>query len=494
MAILEQLRFDNTYPRLPPIFRQNVDPTPVPDPYLVAFNPEAAALIDLDPAEAVRPDFAEYFAGNRLLPGSEPIAMRYAGHQFGVWVPQLGDGRAILLGEVRNARGEKWDLQLKGAGRTMFSRFGDGRAVLRSCIREYLSSEAMYGLGIPTTRALCIIGTDLPVYRESQETGAILLRMSPSHVRFGTFESFAYHREHEAVKQLADYTIEQHFPHLLEKNDRYRQFFGEVVQRTARLIAQWQAVGFAHGVLNTDNMSILGLTIDYGPFGFVEDFHPGFICNHSDETGRYAFDQQARIGYWNLACLGQSLASLAPIEALRETLDEFGPVFNEHAHELLCRKLGLKERRDEDRQLWIDLLDVLAEARVDYTNFFRALADANREVAVPGNANLPIGIRTMFAEPRRIELWLDLYRHRLEQENSDDAERRERMNRVNPKYLLRNYLAQVAIEKAVHVRDYSEIERLRLLLSHPFDEQPEMEAYAEPAPEWGKRLCVSCSS
>ncbi len=484
MPSLETLRFDNTYARLPRIFHQNVDPTPVPDPYLVAINPDAAALIDLDPDEASRPEFVEYFSGNRLLPGSEPIAMRYAGHQFGVWVPQLGDGRAILLGEVRNSRGEKWDLHLKGAGRTMFSRFGDGRAVLRSCIREYLCSEAMHGLGIPTTRALCIIGTDMPVYRESQETGAILLRLSPSHVRFGNFEVFAHHGQHETLKTLADYTIAQHFPHLVGEADRYRLLFRKVVHRTARLIAQWQAFGFAHGVLNTDNMSILGLTIDYGPFGFVEDFNPGFICNHSDETGRYAFDQQARIGYWNLASLAKALTSLVPADTLGETLNEYGGIFNAHAHEFMCRKLGLKDRREEDRQLWIDLLDVLAEARVDYTNFFRGLGKTDcQSVLLP-----------MFAEPRRFNLWMDLYRHRLELEGSIDAERRERMNRVNPKYVLRNYLAQIAIEKAMHVRDYSEIQRLRVLLSRPFDEQPENEQYTQPAPEWARELCVSCSS
>lgn len=483
MSTLEQLRFDNTYTRLPAIFFQSVDPKPVPDPNLVAVNPEAATLIDLDPDEAAKPKFVDYFAGNRLLPGSEPIAMRYAGHQFGVWVPQLGDGRAILLGEVRNARGEKWDVQLKGSGRTIFSRFGDGRAVLRSCIREYLCSEAMHGLGIPTTRALCIIGTDMPVYRESQETGAILTRLSPSHVRFGTFEYFAARGDHDNVKVLADYAIEQHFSELLESPDRYRLFFREIVHRTARLIAQWQSVGFAHGVLNTDNMSILGLTIDFGPFGFVEEFNPGFICNHSDETGRYAFDQQARIGYWNLAALGNSLTSFIPVEALRETLDEFGPVFNDHAHHRMCRKLGLIERREEDRQLWIDLLDVLAEARVDYTNFFRALSRTDFQSVI-----------STFTEPRRIRIWLDLYRHRLDLEHSNDAERSTRMNLVNPKYVLRNYLAQVAIEKATFVRDYSEIERLRRLLSHPFDEQPEMESYTQPTPQWAKGLCVSCSS
>lgn len=484
MKPLFNLSFDNTFARLPPIFHQFVDPTPVPDPYLVAFNPDAAALIDLVPAEADKPEFVEYFSGNRLLPGSEPIAMRYAGHQFGVWVPQLGDGRAILLGEARNSRGEKWDVQLKGAGRTLFSRFGDGRAVLRSCIREYLCSEAMHGLGIPTTRALCIVGTDLPVYREAQETGAILTRMSPSHVRFGSFEVFTNNGEHDAVKQLAEYTIGQWYPHLAEAPDRYRLLYSEVVQSTARLIAQWQSVGFAHGVLNTDNMSILGLTIDYGPFGFMEDFNPGYICNHSDETGRYAFDQQANVGYWNLACLGRALTPLVEVEALREMLAEYGPTFNNHAHELMCRKLGLKERRDDDRQLWMDLMDVLAAAKADYTNFFRGLSRTDFQSV----------IAPMFADPRRFNLWCDLYRHRLEQEVSNEAERSLNMNRANPKYVLRNYLAQTAIEKATYIRDYSEIERLRQLLSRPFDEQPDMEKYAEPAPEWGKRLCVSCSS
>ena len=348
MHKLHELNFDNTYAKLPLNFFQRVLPTPVADPYLVAFNADAARLIDLDPEEARRPEFVAAFAGNALLPGSEPVAMRYAGHQFGVYVSQLGDGRAILLGEVRHSMGEMWDLHLKGAGRTAFSRFGDGRAVLRSCIREYLCSEAMHALGIPTTRALCIVGSETEVYRETVETGALLLRMAPSHVRFGSFEIFYHRQEHDALKILADYVIEHHFAHLMRETDRYRLFFEEVVRRTARLVAQWQAVGFAHGVLNTDNMSILGLTLDYGPFGFMEEFDPGFICNHSDEAGRYAFDQQARIGLANLARLAQALSLLISEGELRETLNLYADEFNASIHELMCRKIGLRDAVEED--------------------------------------------------------------------------------------------------------------------------------------------------
>src|SRR5262245_37901908 len=287
---LETLSFDNTYACLPEAFYAKLNPTPFSEPpYLVNFNPAAAELIDLDPNEVKRPEFAGVFGGSLLVPGMAPLAMIYAGHQFGVYVPQLGDGRAILLGEVKNERGEKWDLHLKGAGLTPFSRDGDGRAVLRSTIREYLCSEAMQALGIPTTRALCIVGSDDKVYREQVETGATLLRMAPSHVRFGTFEIFYYRKQYDWLKVLADFVIDGHFAHLRGATDKYARFFVEVVERTANLIARWQAVGWAHGVMNTDNMSIIGLTLDYGPFGFMDNYDAGFICNHSDHNGRYAF-------------------------------------------------------------------------------------------------------------------------------------------------------------------------------------------------------------
>jgi uncharacterized protein YdiU (UPF0061 family) len=488
MHSLADLQFDNTYARLPATFHQRIDPTPVPDPYLVAINPDAARLIDLDQSVASTLEFIATFAGNVPLPGAEPIAMKYAGHQFGSWVSQLGDGRAILLGEVRNAAGEKWDLHLKGAGKTMFSRFGDGRAVLRSSIREYLACEAVHALDIPTTRALCVIGTDLEVYRESIETGALIVRMAPSHVRFGSFEVFAHRGRTDEVKVLADYVIDQHYPHLREAENRYALFLREVVARTARLVSKWQAVGFAHGVLNTDNMSIIGITLDYGPYGFMEEFEPGFICNHSDETGRYAFDQQPRIGYWNLAALAQSLLSLIDLEEAKAAISTYADKFNSHMHELMAAKLGLSTTRDGDQQLWSDLLDLLAEARADYTIFFRKLGTFR---TTPGTANDPV--RGLFADAAKFDTWADRYRERLLAEESNDDERKTRMDRVNPKYVLRNYLAQIAIDKAVK-RDFGEVDRLRGVLRMPFDEQPEMEHYAQPTPEWGKRLTVSCSS
>jgi uncharacterized protein YdiU (UPF0061 family) len=484
MHSLDDLPFENTYARLPDAFYHRVDPTPVPSPYLVAFNPDAAELIGLDPSAGQSPAFVEAFSGNRVLPGSEPLAMKYAGHQFGSYVPQLGDGRAILLGEVRGPSGDKWDLHLKGAGKTAFSRFGDGRAVLRSSIREYLACEAMHALGVPTTRALCVVGTDLDIYREGVETGALVVRLAPSHVRFGSFEVFAHRGQTEQVKILADYVIEQYFPQLREREDRYAAFLKEVVARTARLVAKWQAVGFAHGVLNTDNMSILGITLDYGPYGFMEDFEPGFICNHSDESGRYAFDQQPRICYWNLAALAESLLSLISLEEAKEALNTYPETFNVHMHELMLAKLGLTPSADAGTAIWTPLLDVLAEARVDYTLFFRTLASFQSD---------PDSVRRLFANPAKFDAWAAEYSDRLSAEHSNIEDRRTRMNSANPKFILRNYLAQIAIDKA-QKGDYSEVDRLRGVLSRPFEEQPEMGHYAKPAPEWGKRMVISCSS
>ena len=488
MRSLENLTFDNTYARLPEIFRQRVQPTAVPNPRLIAFNEDAARLIGLDPAEANRPEFAHYFAGNQILPGAEPVAMRYAGHQFGHYVPQLGDGRAILLGEVVHPEGGKWDLHLKGGGQTAFSRMGDGRAVLRSSIREYLCGEAMHALGIPTTRALCLVGSDLEVYREHQETGALVTRMSPSHVRFGSFEVFAHRQQLEEVRILADYVIGLYFPWVRNEEKPYLAFYLEVIKRTAELMAHWQAVGFAHGVMNTDNMSILGLTLDYGPFGFMEDFDPGFICNHSDDTGRYAFDQQPRIGYWNLACLGYALMSLIDADDARVAIESYAPAFNAKIHSLMLAKVGLQESREGDMPLWQDLMDLLAITKTDHTLFFRVLASFD---STSGAANDPVRQRLLTA-PNAAE-WMERYAKRLREQELPDAERRTAMNRANPKYVLRNYLAQAAIEKAER-GDFSEIGRLMDLLRKPFDDQPEMSAYANPAPAWARGLHVSCSS
>lgn len=486
MNPLESLQFDNTYSRLPEGFYRRVEPTPLPKPYLVSFNPSVAELIGLDASEANKPEFVEYFTGNKTLPGSEPIAAIYAGHQFGVWVSQLGDGRAILLGEAVNKEGKRFDIQLKGAGMTPFSRMGDGRAVLRSTIREYLCSEAMHALGIPTTRALCITGSDSPVYRESVETAAALTRVAPTHVRFGTFELFASRGQMEQVKQLADYVIEGHYPHLVHDEGKYLEFLREVVSRTAKTLAAWQGVGFAHGVMNTDNMSIIGLTIDYGPFGFLDEFDPTFICNHSDHGGRYAYHQQPNIGLWNLGCFAQTLLSLIDRESAIAALDEYEAIFVTEYFRIMRAKLGLFEQFDEDSELISDLLLQMQQSATDYTRFFRRLCDFD---FTPGAENWDL--KGMLVDPAGFDKWATRYRERVSCEPLSD--RRERMKKVNPKYVLRNHLAQQAIEKA-EAGDFSEVAKLLLILQNPFDDLPEHEYYSAPPAIGTPKVEVSCSS
>lgn len=489
MKKLEELSFDNTYAQLPDVFWERVKPTPFPNPYVVSVNPSAADLLNLDHQEFNRSDFAEYFCGAKLLPGSEPIAMLYSGHQFGHYVPQLGDGRAIMLGEVRNEQGESWELQLKGAGLTRFSRDGDGRAVLRSTIREYLCGEAMHGLGIPTTRSLSIVAGEEIVWREMPEPGAMLLRMAPSHVRFGSFEVFFYRRQYEYLKQLADYVIDHHYSHVRETENPYARLLHEVAMRTGHLVAQWQAVGWAHGVLNTDNMSILGLTMDYGPYGFMERYDPTFICNHSDHQGRYSFQHQPDIGYWNIRALGQALSQLVDEDALKIAPQLYEQAMLEKYAELMRGKLGLEEIHAGDDKLVNDLLNLMDSSRTDYTTFFRALGNFQLEER-PNNSAL----RDFFLHREAFDDWTARYRERLLAEKSQDAKRKVRMDLMNPKYVLRNHLAERAIQQATREKDYSEIDRLLELLSHPFTEQPEMEAYALPAPDDSPPIIVSCSS
>jgi len=489
MRKLEQLNFDNTFARLPASFYSRINPTPLARPYLVSFNAKAAALIDLSVTEAAREEFVQCFIGNSLLPGSEPLSMLYAGHQFGHFVPQLGDGRAILLGEVRNSAGEYWDVQLKGAGPTPYSRNSDGRAVLRSSIREYLCSEVMHGLGIPTTRALCIVGSDEEVYRETVETAAVVTRIAPSYVRFGSFEVFYHRGQHGQIAQLADYVIARNFPHLVDSPDKYSLFLQEVLVRTAQLIAQWQAVGFSHGVMNTDNMSILGLTFDYGPFGFMESYNPGYICNHSDHGGRYAYDQQPQVGLWNLSALAQALTPLVPVVQANAILETYSDVYSEHYVKLMSQKLGLTYAGLEDYAVIEPLLEMMQASQLDFTNTFRSLSQFKSAADEKNTA-----LRDQFVDRAAFDQWALLYRQRLQAETSTDAERKLRMDGVNPKYILRNYLAQTAISKAEKERDFSEVDRLLHLLARPFDEQPEMESYAAPAPDWARHIEVSCSS
>ena len=479
---LDELRFDNTYRFLPEDFYHVVDPEGFQNPHLVAFNPDAAELMDLDPNEAMNPLFPEYFSGKKLLPGSEPLAMYYTGHQFGVYNPDIGDGRAILLGEVRNQGGEKWDLHLKGSGRTRYSRVFDGRAVLRSTIREYLCSEAMHALSIPTTRALCIVGSDEKVERETTERGAMLLRMSPSHVRFGSFEAFHYTGRDDSLKILSDYVISEHYPELLDSDNKPLHLLEQLTDRTAKLIAKWQAAGFTHGVMNTDNMSILGLTIDYGPYGFMEEYDPEYTPNHSDSFGRYSFENQPGIAFWNLGKLASALSTLVPREDAQQAVGTFKQLYSQYFLEIMRKKLGFKTSQSNDGLLITGLLEVMRDENKDYTNTFRALSDYS---TAEGNE--------VSSDSEALEDWSHKYGDRLKYEDSSDSERKVLMDSINPKFILRNSLAERAIRKAEDESDYSEIEKLHRILKDPFSEQPEFEDYAKPSPE-GKNLVISCSS
>src|SRR5574340_965705 len=488
MPALESLTFDNGFARLPETYYSRVCPTPVPDPYLVCHRREALRLLDLDEREITRPEMIETLAGNQLLPGMDALAALYAGHQFGHYVPQLGDGRAILLGEVKNASGEGWEVQIKGAGRTPYSRGGDGRAVLRSSIREFLCSEAMHALGIPTTRALAIVGSDHPVYREEEETAALVTRLAPSFVRFGSFEVFYYRNQIEPIRHLADYVIARYYPELATLADPYPEFLRQVALRTAELMAQWQAVGFSHGVMNTDNMSILGLTLDYGPFGFLDAFEPGYVCNHSDTAGRYAFDQQPDIAAWNLTKLAQALVSLMSVDTASSAIGDYPQAFGRAYLERMAAKFGLTPG-GETSTLVMDALQLLAQNHVDYTIFMRRLCDFD---PAAGALNAPLS--DLFLDRPGFDAWTARYAAALRQSGADDTARRQAMRAVNPKYILRNHLAEIAIRRAADERDYSEVNRLHALLARPFDEQPEYEAYAAEPPDWARKIEVSCSS
>ena len=486
------LAFDNAYADLPPSFYTRLHPTPLPAPYLVGASASAAALIGMSPDELKQEDIIAALSGNRLFHSSMPLAAVYSGHQFGVWAGQLGDGRAILLGDVTAldiASPKRLELQLKGAGLTPYSRMGDGRAVLRSSIREFLCSEAMAALGIPTSRALCVTGSDMRVMRELPETAAIVTRMAPSFVRFGSFEHWFYDDRPEELKILADHVIDRFYPELREADHPYRALLAEVTRRTAELMAQWQAVGFMHGVMNTDNMSILGLTIDYGPFGFMEAFDAAHICNHSDQQGRYSYQMQPRIGQWNCYALGQALLPLlGEVEDAQEALSGYEAAYETKLDALLHAKLGLRTTEPDDAMLIDDMFSVMQESHVDFTLFFRRLGELK--------LNDPTGdasVRDLFINRPAFDAWATTYRARLRRENSVDPERRPSMNAANPKYILRNYLAQIAIEKA-QKKDFSELEKLLSVLSRPFDEQPEHDDYAKLPPDWAAHLEVSCSS
>lgn len=492
-----ELRFDNRYARLPGLFHTRLEPTAVPDPELLAVSSGALALIGLNPSRVHEPAFVEVFAGNRPLAGAEPFAAVYSGHQFGIWAGQLGDGRAISLGEVLGPEG-RMEIQLKGCGRTPYSRGADGRAVLRSSIREFLCSEAMAALGIPTTRAMALVASPLPVLRESVETAAVVTRLAPSFVRFGTFEHFYAAGRLDAMRTLADHVVGGFFPALVDAPNPYLELLREVLVRTATLVAHWQAVGFCHGVLNTDNLSILGLTIDYGPFGFLDGFDAGHICNHSDHTGRYRYSEQPAVAHWNLHCLAQALLPLitergASVDDVLAILAQWPDRFSTAWHAAFAAKLGLQRAHPEDDALLRALLACLQADQVDFTGFFRRLSRVRCAADETGGDDTADECRALFVDHAAFDAWLARYRARLALEERDDAARARAMDRVNPKYVLRNHLAETAIRRA-REGDYSEVRRLHELLEHPYDEQPGQEAYAALPPGWASTLEVSCSS
>ncbi len=479
------LAWKHGFAALGPDFFTELRPTPLPAPHWVGTSTAVAQLIGLDADWLQRDEALQAFTGNTLLAGSRPLASVYSGHQFGVWAGQLGDGRAILLGETA----EGLEIQLKGAGRTPYSRMGDGRAVLRSSIREFLCSEAMHGLGIPTSRALCITGSPAPVRREEVETASVVTRVAPSFVRFGHFEHFAANDLQPQLKTLADYVIDRYYPECRDNHDfggnPYAALLQAVSERTARLMAQWQAVGFCHGVMNTDNMSILGLTIDYGPFQFLDAFVPGHVCNHSDNQGRYAYNRQPNVAYWNLFCLAQALLPLiGDPELAKGALESYKTVFPEAFMARMRSKLGLAQAREKDAELIDGILVLLAQNAVDYTIFWRRLSHA-----VQQNDFEPV--RDLFADRTTFDGWLLSYSELLALDNQALAA--NLMLKNNPKFVLRNHLGEQAI-RAAKLGDFSELQTLQRLLEHPFDEHPGHDAYATFPPDWASSIEISCSS
>lgn len=473
-----------SYTALSPSFYQSIWPEPHAKPQLIAVNRALMSQLDCDLSnEALTQLTAGQLQDDWQL---QPLAQKYTGHQFGYYNPDLGDGRGLLLGQWQDKHHQAWDFHLKGAGRTPFSRRGDGRAVLRSVIREYLASEALYGLGVPTTRALAIVTSDEQVCREQMEPRASLLRVTPSHIRFGHFQ-YAASLGVEALTELLNYTLQQHYPELLvlPEAEQAAALLKTVCQRTATLMAHWQTVGFNHGVMNSDNMSILGETFDFGPYGFFDDFQIGYVCNHSDTEARYAYNEQPRIGVWNCQVLAAAFQDLVTEAEQEAALNAYVETYNRDYMRLMATKLGWLEVLPDDKQLVGDLLILMDAQRVDFSLFFRRLSEAQSTDAPE--------LLDLLGCPKDFDDWFARYQARLEQDAQTPEQRRQQMKQANPSLLLRNYIAQEIIE-AAEAGDYEPLEKWTERLHHPFADYPELERYQQPPNQDEKGIALSCSS
>jgi uncharacterized protein YdiU (UPF0061 family) len=483
-----QFPFENSYARLPDRFYARVTPTPVRSPRLVRLNTELALELGLDPCWLAGPEGLEVLAGRGVPEAAEPIAMAYAGHQFGHFVPQLGDGRAILLGEVIDRQGIRRDVQLKGSGRTPFSRGGDGRAALGPVLREYVVSEAMAALGIPTTRSLAAVMTGEMVARETLLPGAVLTRVATSHVRIGTFQFFAARGDLEGLRLLADHVISRHYPEAVHSDRPYASLLELVTSRQAELIARWLLVGFIHGVMNTDNMSIAGETIDYGPCAFMDEYHPAKVFSSIDQQGRYAFANQPKIATWNLARFAETLLPLIneeqqkAIEQAEDVLERFSAGFEAAYSAGMGQKLGFSTEADGDLELAGEFLSLLATDQVDFTLAFRRLSDA------ADRPDAEVALRSLFVDEQPFETWVRRWRSRLAREPDDTDSPGVRMRAVNPAFIPRNHRIEAMIEAAVEGEDFAPFEELLLVLAKPFENQASFARYMNP-PQPNERVC-----